>query len=86
MNGMVRFDHWRHKNQLMDSAPGVGRRILRGSALAWPIQLGQINRGDASVLHFDRHRLHASRGDFEDGALIALGTFIVCCAVEVPIG
>lgn len=40
---------WRHKDQLMDSVPGVGR-VLRSSLLAWLPELGQLNRVEAGGL------------------------------------
>jgi transposase len=38
-----------HKEQLMDSVPGVGP-TLRASVLAWLPELGQLNRGEAAKL------------------------------------
>jgi transposase len=40
---------WQHKNELMDSVPGVGP-TLRACMLAWLPELGQLNRGEAGKL------------------------------------
>jgi hypothetical protein len=34
---------WRHKDELLDSVPGVGPR-LRAALLAWLPELGALNR------------------------------------------
>lgn len=40
---------WRHKDELMDSVPGVGR-VLRASLLAWLPELGRLNRLEIASL------------------------------------
>ena len=50
IDGAVRGSElWRHKDELMDSIPGVGP-TLRASMLAWLPELGQLNRGEAGKL------------------------------------
>ena len=50
IDGAVRRSEvWRHKEQLMDSVPGVGP-TLRAIVLAWLPELGQLNRGEAAKL------------------------------------
>jgi transposase len=50
IDGAVRGSElWRHKDELMDSVPGVGP-TLRACMLAWLPQLGQLNRGEAAKL------------------------------------
>jgi transposase len=40
---------WRHKDELLDSVPGVGPR-LRAALLAWLPELGALNRAEAAAL------------------------------------
>jgi transposase len=50
IDGAVRGSElWRHKDELMDSVPGVGP-TLRACMLAWLPELGQLNRGEAGKL------------------------------------
>jgi transposase len=50
IDGAVRGSElWRHKDELMDSVPGVGP-VLRSCLLAWLPELGQLNRGEAAKL------------------------------------
>jgi transposase len=50
IDGAVRGSElWRHKDELMDSVPGVGRTV-RSCSLAWMPELGQLNRGQAGKL------------------------------------
>jgi transposase len=50
IDGAVRGSElWRHKDELMDSVPGVGP-TLRASVLAWLPELGQLNRGEVGKL------------------------------------
>jgi transposase len=50
IDGAVRDSElWRHKDELMDSVPGVGP-TLRACILAWLPELGRLNRGEAGKL------------------------------------
>jgi len=50
IDGAVRSSElWRHKDELMDTIPGVGP-TLRAAILAWLPELGELNRGEAAKL------------------------------------
>ncbi len=50
LDGAVRGSElWRHKDELLDTVPGVGP-VLRASLLAWLPELGRLNRREIAAL------------------------------------